>query len=201
LAGINEATSEASGNDESGAGEFVLPPPPPPRSRNKKRHLTSSGEKPPSKEVKGEGDFRDRSESRYSSRYGADGRGRGGRSNHGNGNGRDNGKNFDSYRKSLIDAGTAANPSLNAGSAATKQRNGQKAANIPANDPGLPGAQGSSAIKRDNLNPKVTITGTTSKSRSLLESNSTGEPATSPRRTLLSLVRRIPITGVMPLMV
>jgi hypothetical protein len=33
------------------------------------------------------------------------------------------------------------------------------------------------------------------------ESNSTGEPATSPRRTLLSLVRRIPITGVMPLMV
>jgi hypothetical protein len=67
-----------------------------------------------------------------------------------------------------------------AGSAAQNQRNGQKAAKIPANEPGLPGAQGSSANNRDNPNSKDKITGTTSKSNSLLESNETGEPATSP---------------------
>jgi hypothetical protein len=41
---------------------------------------------------------------------------------------------------------------------------------FPANEPGLPGAQGSSANNRDNPNSKDKITGTTSKSNSLLES-------------------------------
>jgi hypothetical protein len=107
------------------------------------------------------------------------GRGRGGQ-NHGNGNGRDNGKNYDSHKNSLnagtaanpsLNAGSAANPSLNAGSAATK-RNGQMAAKIQANDPGLLGVGGSSAIR---VNPEITLTGTTSKSHSLLVSNLTGE--------------------------
>jgi hypothetical protein len=70
-----------------------------------------------------------------------------------------------------LNAGSAANPSLNAGSAATK-RNGQMAAKIQANDPGLLGVGGSSAIR---VNPEITLTGTTSKSHSLLVSNLTGE--------------------------
>jgi hypothetical protein len=230
---------EATSGNES--GDFVKPPPRP--SRTKKRHMTNSGEKPPSKEAKGEGDFRDRSESRYSSRYGADGRliepskaqenasrmaaedkavrnressgarrprprgsglgggdigrgrgrGRGGQ-NHGNDNGRDNGNNY----KNSLNAGTAANPShnagsaakpsLNAGSAATK-RNGQMAAKNLANDPGLLGAGGSSAIR---VNPEITLTGTTSKSHSLLESNSTGEPASSPPSSAVTFKQRNP---------
>jgi hypothetical protein len=233
---------EATSGNES--GDFVKPPPRP--SRTKKRHMTNSGEKPPNKEAKGEGDFRDRSVSRYSSRYGADGRliepskaqenasrmaaedkadrnmadrnressgarrprprgsglgggdigngrgrgrGRGGQ-NYGNDNGRDYGnKNSLNAKLSSPNAGSAAKTPQNAGSAATKNRNGQMAAKTPANDPGLLGAGGSSAI---HVNPEITLTGTTSKSHSILESKSTGEPANSPPSSAITFKMRNP---------
>jgi hypothetical protein len=58
------ATSEAESGNESSTSGFVHPR----KSRTKKRHMTNSGEKPSSKEARGEGP-RDRSEARYSSRY------------------------------------------------------------------------------------------------------------------------------------
>jgi hypothetical protein len=61
------ATSEVESGHESNTSGV-----PDRKSRTKKRHLTNSGEKPASKESRGDGP-RDRSEARYISRYRADG--------------------------------------------------------------------------------------------------------------------------------